>query len=109
MTLFADAMKGNGGVKAKDLHSFIGRRVRIAGFLITGKVVSTNKGEPMEFVTFEDETGVIECTFFPDAYRRFCHMLDHLRPYLLVGRVEEDFGAVTLTVERAIPVKAGKI
>jgi len=44
---------------------------------------------------------VIECTFFPDVYRRFCHMLDHQRPYLLHGKVEEDFGAITMTVEHA--------
>jgi DNA polymerase-3 subunit alpha/error-prone DNA polymerase len=73
--------------------------VRVAGGLITGKVVETRKGEPMEFLTFEDETGFVETTFFPQAYRRFCHLLDRERPYLLSGKVEEDWGAVTLTVE----------
>jgi DNA polymerase-3 subunit alpha/error-prone DNA polymerase len=53
----------------------------------------------MEFLTFEDETGLVETTFFPDAYRRFCHLLDRERPYLLSGKVEEDWGAVTFTVE----------
>jgi len=54
----------------------------------------------MEFLTFEDETGIVETTFFPDAYRRFCHIIDRERPYLLFGKVEDDWGAVTLTVER---------
>ena len=84
--------------KAKDLPRFAGRRVRCAGFLVTGKVVSTLQGEPMEFVTFEDETGLMECTFFPETYRRFCHMLDHQRPYVIEGKVEEDYGAFTITV-----------
>jgi DNA polymerase III alpha subunit len=75
--------------------------VRFAGLLITGKVVSTKHGEPMEFITFEDETGLVETTFFPEAYRRFCDTLSRERPFLLSGKVEEDFGAVTLTVERA--------
>ncbi|RJO66498.1 MAG: hypothetical protein C4523_12295 [Myxococcales bacterium] len=67
--------------------------------LITGKVVSTHRGDPMEFVTFEDETGVVEATFFPDAYRRFCARLDYGRPYLLSGKADEQFGATTLTVD----------
>ncbi|MBW2248037.1 MAG: hypothetical protein JRF62_12810, partial [Deltaproteobacteria bacterium] len=73
---------------------------RIAGLLITGKVVHTKHGDPMEFLTFEDETGLVETTFFPKAYGRFCAILDKSRPFMLSGKVEEDFGAVTLTVER---------
>ena len=100
MTLFVDCLKRERLVKARDLGRYIGKRVRVASFLITGKVVGTSKGEPMEFVTFEDETGIVETTFFPDTYRRFCHLLDHHFPYILEGLVEEDFGALTLTVER---------
>ena len=60
----------------------------------------------MEFLTFEDETGIVETTWFPEAYRRFCHMVDRGRPYLLSGRVEQDWGALTLTVDgaSALPV-----
>ena len=59
----------------------------------------------MEFLTFEDETGLVESTFFPAAYRRFCYMLDRHRPYILTGKVDEDFGAVTLTVDSAAPLR----
>jgi DNA polymerase-3 subunit alpha/error-prone DNA polymerase len=100
MVLYAHALKKQKIVKARDLHRFVGRQVRIAGLLITGKVVHTKHGDPMEFLTFEDETGLVETTFFPKAYRRFCTILDRSRPFILCGRVEEDFGAVTLTVER---------
>jgi DNA polymerase-3 subunit alpha/error-prone DNA polymerase len=41
----------------------------------------------------------VETTFFPDTYQRFCHILDRGRPYLLWGLVEENWGAVTLTVD----------
>jgi DNA polymerase-3 subunit alpha/error-prone DNA polymerase len=101
MELFADKLQKRRTVKAVDLPRFIGRQVRLAGWLITGKVVSTKKGDPMEFLTFEDETGIVETTFFPQAYRRFCHIIDRQRPYLLTGKVEEDWGALTLTVEKA--------
>jgi DNA polymerase-3 subunit alpha/error-prone DNA polymerase len=100
MVLCSNAVRRHHVVKAKDLPRYAGRRVRCAGFLVTGKVVSTIQGEPMEFITFEDETSLMECTFFPDTYRRFCHMLDHQHPYVIEGKVEEDYGAFTITVER---------
>jgi len=58
----------------------------------------------MEFLTFEDETGQVETTFFPKVYRAHAHQLKSGRPYLVDGLVEEDFGALTLTVERVAPV-----
>jgi DNA polymerase-3 subunit alpha/error-prone DNA polymerase len=99
MALCAAAVKRLSAVKAVDLPRHIGRRVRLAGWLITGKVVTTRRGDPMEFLTFEDETGIVETTLFPEAYRRFCHMIDRGRPYLLTGKVEEDWGAITMTVD----------
>ena len=61
---------------------------------------SDKRCKRMEFLTFEDETGIVETTFFPQTYHRFCHMIDRNRPYLLSGKVEEDWGAITLTVDR---------
>jgi hypothetical protein len=52
----------------------------------------------MKFVSFEDETGLCETVFFPREYRRFCHMLGKGRAYLLRGKVEEELGAITVTV-----------
>ncbi len=105
MTLFADTLKHRNMVKANDLHNHAGKRVSVAGMLITGKVVSTHKGDPMEFVTFEDETGVIETTFFPRVYERFCSILDYGHPFILTGKVDEQFGACTLTVEQVFAVQ----
>lgn len=52
----------------------------------------------MEFLTFEDETGLVETTFFPEVYRRYAPLLFSDSPYMLEGLVEEDYGALTLTV-----------
>jgi len=101
MALYREALDRERVTAVADLPGMAGRRVRTAGWLITGKVVHTRRGEPMEFLTFEDETGIVETTFFPEAYRRFCHRLDRSRPYRLTGRVEQDWGAATLTVEDA--------
>jgi DNA polymerase-3 subunit alpha/error-prone DNA polymerase len=100
MMFYADTLKELKTVKAKDLRCFVGGHVRIAGLLITGKVVHTKHGAPMEFITFEDDTGLIETIFFPKSYRRFCAILDRSRPFILHGKVEEDFGAITIIVNR---------
>ncbi|HEU4402122.1 MAG TPA: DNA polymerase III subunit alpha [Candidatus Polarisedimenticolia bacterium] len=104
LTLYRDRLlalrrAGMAPVRGCDLARHVGRRVMALGWLITGKVVTTREDEPMEFISFEDTTAIYETTFFPRTYERFCGMLTTARPYLLRGRVEEEFGAVTLTVD----------
>jgi len=67
-------------------------------------MVSTKSGEVMEFLTFEDETGLVEATFFPQVYRRYASVLACGSAYMLQGLVEEEYGAVTLTVEFLEPL-----
>ncbi len=107
IVLFKDVLPRQGLIKAVDLPNYVGRRVRLAGWLLTGKLIKTRKGDPMQFLTFEDESTIFETTFFPQTYRRFCQVLDWGRPYILSGKIEEDFGAVTLTVDQATPVNPG--
>ncbi len=90
MALFAERLKSENTVKAVHLSRHAGRRVRFAGWLITGKTILTGKGDPMKFVTFEDETGLVESVLFPGAYHRFCHILEYGRPFLLSGMVRDN-------------------
>ena len=91
--------RGRGLHKIEVLSERVGQRVQLVAWLLTGKLVSTRTGEAMEFLTFEDETGQLETTFFPEVYRTHAHMLRSGRGYLLTGIVEADFGALTLTVD----------
>ncbi|HHE47180.1 MAG TPA: DNA polymerase III subunit alpha, partial [Bacteroidetes bacterium] len=101
LELYRDRIDEKRVVQAVDLPGHVGEKVEFIGWLVTGKVVTTKDREAMEFTTFEDTSGLIETVFFPDAFKRFSHILSYTRPYRLFGRVEEDFGAVTVTVERA--------
>jgi error-prone DNA polymerase len=85
-------------VKACDLNAHVGKTITTIGWLVTGKTVHTKNGEPMKFVSFEDTTGLYETVFFPKVYNQFCHMLNEMRPYILKGKIEEDFGSISLTV-----------
>ena len=105
MVLFKDRLADRRIVKAVDLPDYVGRRIFTAGWLLTGKLIKTKKGDPMQFLTFEDETAIYETTFFPKAYEKFCQMLDWGRPYILGGKVEEDFSALSLSVDSVRPVE----
>jgi len=85
-------------VSARDMILHPGKSIAMIGWLVSQKMTQTKKGDPMEFVTFEDLTGIYETTFFPDTYRRFYRILGGGRPYLLRGKVEEEFGTVMLNV-----------
>jgi DNA polymerase III alpha subunit len=52
----------------------------------------------MEFATFDDGDGLIEVVLFPDIYRERGHVLFDQGPFIFRGKVEEEFGVVTLTV-----------
>ncbi len=99
LSLYSGALARLRRVHGADLHRHAGKRVTVVGWWVTGKVVTTKDEEPMEFISFEDTTALYETTFFPQAYARFCHILNRSRPYVLTGLVEEDYGAVTLTVD----------
>jgi error-prone DNA polymerase len=99
LSLYSGPLSKMKYVKGADLPKHVGKRVTTVGWWVTGKVVTTKDDEPMEFISFEDTSALYETTFFPQTYARFCHMLNRSRPYVLSGMVEEDFGAVTLTVD----------
>ena len=52
----------------------------------------------MEFATFDDGDGLVETVLFPDVYRERGHVLFDQGPFIFRGKVEEEFGAITLTV-----------
>lgn len=51
----------------------IGAESRFWGLVVAEKVVLTKAGLPMQFVSLEDETGLVEAVVFPDAFRRRGH------------------------------------
>jgi len=98
LELYSKILENLDYICAIDLYAQVGKQVTTIGWHITGKTVNTKNGDIMKFISFEDNTGIYETVFFPKVYNRFCHMLSAARPYILKGRVEEDFGAINMTV-----------
>ena len=96
-----------------ELPRRIGEHVLMAGMLTTAKPVHTLADEPMEFATFDDGEGLVETVLFPRVYRERGHVLFDQGPFIFRGKVEEEFGAITLTLthldrlERAVGRKTG--
>jgi len=85
-------------VRASSLSARVGATVRLVGWLITAKEVLTAHEEPMEFLTFEDETATFETVLFPAAYSKFRPALLEGGAFIVEGKVEESHGAITLTI-----------
>jgi len=98
MTLYTEQLRGFRLAPSTELHHHVGRQVLMAGMLTTAKPVHTLKDEPMEFATFDDGHGLVETVLFPDIYRERGHVLFDQGPFIFRGKVEEEFGAVTVTV-----------
>ena len=101
LALYRDALSRLAYVRARDLPSHVGKEVTTIGWPVTGKTVRSRQGKPMKFMTFEDFTALYEAVFFPGSYKKYCHLLNADRPFVLRGKVEETFNTVTLSVRRA--------
>jgi len=95
---YSSHLKDLNYICAKDLSAWVEKPVTTIGWPVTGKTVHTKEGDPMKFVSFEDATALYEAVFFPKIYHRYCHILSATRPFILKGRVEQSFGAITLNV-----------
>ena len=60
------------------------------------------------FTLIEDEDGADRVESVLNKRRSDSHLLATSRPYLLSGLIEEDYGAVTMTVETValLPIRA---
>jgi error-prone DNA polymerase len=98
MQLHAEQLRRFHLRRSTELQDYVGRHIMAAGMLTTAKPVHTQNDEPMEFATFDDGYGLIEAVLFPQIYRDRGHVLFDQGPFIFRGQVEEEFGAVTLTI-----------
>ncbi|MFO0701116.1 MAG: DNA polymerase III subunit alpha [Nitrospira sp.] len=109
LDLFKDSLAATPSILAKDLDQYVGKEVTLIGWLLTEKIVSTKKGEPMEFMSLEDQTGMYDATVFPTTYRTYCHLLATNQAYVVTGLVEEHFSTVTVAVKTLRLLNTGAV
>lgn len=88
-----------GEIMAKEMATFKGKTVRMMGELVTRKFTKTKSGQIMNFGTFIDnESEFFDTTHFPKALDQWPFRGHGI--YLILGKVEEEFGFYTLIVEK---------
>jgi len=100
LVCYREALAGERVTSAAEVPAHVGKQVRVAGLLVASRRARTKENLFMEFVTLEDETGMVEVTLFPVTYQKYGHLVTSRGPFLIEGRVEDQFGALTISVER---------
>jgi error-prone DNA polymerase len=99
MAMRRDELALRGVLRAADLPGAKdGRRVRVAGMVITRQRPGTAKG--FVFLTLEDETGISNVIIRPDLFDRQRHVVVR-QPFLLVdGVLQHQDGVLSVRAER---------
>lgn len=79
-----------------------GTKLLLAATVAAMRRVVTLQGA-MQFLTFEDETGLLEAAILPPAYRRLGERVTTPGPFLVEGRLRRQQGAVHLEVNSLGP------
>ena len=86
-------------LKARELENYIGKRVTIAGYLVTSKHTKTANGHLMYFGNFLDKDGdFIDTVHFPNIAYHFPFRGKGI--YSITGVVMEEFGCITIEVSK---------
>jgi error-prone DNA polymerase len=106
MALRREEMALRGIVRASDLpRTRDGRRVRVAGMVITRQRPGTAKG--FVFLTLEDETGISNVIVRPDLFDRE-RMTVIRQPFLMVdGVLQNQEGVLSIRAERVEAIDGG--
>jgi len=90
--------------------------VVIGGVVNTFKQITTKKGEPMAFVTFEDLTGTMEIIVFSDLFRQSDSLLKGEHPLLIRGKLSVEgennnrvIASDIVPIERAFELKTPEV
>ncbi len=100
MKLFKKSLPLDNIIDSSKLKYFAGKEIKIAGILDAIRKTDTKKNERMMFVTMEDEKGMFEVTLFPSVYRKYSYLLKSYGPYIVEGKVEDQYGAITVTAKK---------
>ncbi len=106
MNYYRSSIKREKVIMAAELNHHTGKFVKVAGIMVTAKTVLTKDHNLMQFVSFEDESAIFETVLFPDIYEKFSTILEEHHPYILEGRVTEEFGVFTLEVRKIKKIQA---
>jgi len=99
MAMYRQALARSVDIDSRRLSTSIGRRVRIAGVLEAHRTAHTRNDRVMRFLTLDDEFGLFEVTAFDQSARKVPRTFSHYGPYIVTGRIDEQYGTITVSAE----------
>jgi DNA polymerase III alpha subunit len=99
-----ELLRRDGICPARNMTRHINGNVRMMGILNAVKVMHTTATasaprREMSFVTLEDESGVFDVVLFPDAHRRYHRLFNHVGPFVVDGRISEQWDSCSLELQ----------
>jgi DNA polymerase-3 subunit alpha len=86
---YRGVLRANGYIAMLDAQKLVGKRnLKGAGIVQAIKTIRTKRGDPMAFLTVNDETGDMEAVVFPDLYRDVHRWLSEEMLVTFTGKVE---------------------
>ena len=89
---FKDLIENHKAVFANELNKHHGKWIKMVGWYMTSKRISTKKGEIMKFLSLEDLTGTFEAVIFPKIYEKYAELTMSMGPYLVEGTADTEGG-----------------
>ncbi len=115
LDIFPCIEKDNTITPSNLLNKKSGERVKVVGWVITGRRASTKNGDFMRFMTIEDKKGLMECVLFPKVYQEYGAILKSCGPFTIIGTVQSRVkGEANIIVEKIktienIPISSSKL
>ncbi|HEX4339963.1 MAG TPA: PHP domain-containing protein [Polyangiaceae bacterium] len=103
MKLLRDEARRAGALTTAEAEAHAGTRIRLAAVVAALRRIRTARGDVMQFVTLEDEEGLLEAVVPPTAYAELGDPIKMAGPYLVEGAVERSSGTTTVVVDAVKP------
>jgi len=89
-----------------------GRRVKVAGIMVIIHTPPTKSGKRVQFITLEDETGLIDAVAFPNTQEKFARIILTSEVLAVQGRLHRQgkMGvSVSIVIERVLAPWSGSL
>jgi len=100
MAVYRPTVADSVTIDSRQMGDCVGKPVRIAGVLEAVRTTATRGGGKVTFLTMDDEYGLFEGVYFHGKAGRGNRLsFSRYGPYVLAGRVQEQYGTLTVATE----------
>ncbi|MCY1059213.1 PHP domain-containing protein [Nannocystis sp. SCPEA4] len=103
LRILRDEARRAGCITAREVSGRAGRQIRVAGLIAASRRHRDGHGRTMQFVTLEDETGLVEAVVAADVYAALGDPIRNPGPVMLTGRAVVDRGHAHVDVSQVLP------